>query len=110
MVDEEDSSGPSGEIRVKTEGGIAHFPGLAREKVIPFEQLRPDDRREIARLAEEAQYFSCGVSDHPPRPDARTTSLCLTIDGRYREMRVSEPLDEGPLSQLLAKVRQLSRA
>ena len=96
-----------GEARLRIEGGLAHFPGRAREQVVAFEQLAEADRQEIARLAGEADFFNCKPAPASARPDARTYTLGLTIDGRSGEVRLAEPIDDPALATLVAKVRRL---
>jgi CHASE2 domain-containing sensor protein len=98
-----------GEVRVRIEGGLAHFPGLAAERVVPFDRLDAPERDEIVALAGEAHFFEC----EPPRalagPDARTYILFLAIDGRSREVRVAEPIADPALAKLVTKLRQVAQ-
>jgi len=102
------TSGIKGEARVKVEGGVAHFPGRAREQVISFDELEAPQQQEIASLASAANFFNCRPAPQPARPDARTYTVCLTIEDQSREVRVSEPIRDPALAKLVSAVRRLS--
>lgn len=48
-----------GEVRLCIEGGLAHFPGLAEEQTVSFDDLATLECQEIASLADQADFFSC---------------------------------------------------
>ena len=97
-----------GEARMTVEGGLAHFPGLAKPRVVSFEQLDQPERQEIATLADQARFFDCTPEDKTPRPDARSYTVGLTIDGRSRDLCVAEPISDPSLARLVSTVRQLA--
>ena len=99
----------SGEARMRIEGGIAHFPGRAKEQVVSFDQLATPDRQELTNLADKADFFGCTLANGAPRPDARTYTLRLTIDGRSREVSVAEPIRDPAMAKLVSVVRRLSK-
>ena len=99
----------TGEARVRTEGGLAHFPGLAKERTVSFDDLASSERQEIAVLADRADFFDCTPADDTPRPDARTYTVGLTIDGRSREITVAEPIRDPAMAKLVSVVRRLSK-
>jgi hypothetical protein len=100
-----------GEVRLSEEGGIAHFPGRARGKVMALSDLPVSLAREIVYLAEDAGLFD---RTFPPqglsRPDARTYTIAITVGDRSGRACVTEPIDDMNLVALLAAVRRsLSR-
>jgi len=99
----------TGEARVRVEGGLAHFPGLAKEQKIPFGALASPEREELASLADRVDFFGCVSMDVPARPDARIYTVGLTIDGRSRDLRVAEPIRDPAMAKLVSVVRQLCR-
>jgi hypothetical protein len=99
----------TGEARVRIEGGLAHFPGLAKEQTVSFDDLATPQRQELATLADQADFFGCTAPNDPARPDARTYTLGLTIDGRSREIRVAEPIHDPAMAKLVSVVRRLSK-
>jgi hypothetical protein len=99
----------TGEARVRIEGGLAHFPALAKEQTISFDDLGPPERQELTSLANLADFFGCTPANDTARPDARTYTVGLTIDGRSREIRVAEPIRDPALAKLVSVVRRLSR-
>jgi hypothetical protein len=99
----------TGEARLRIEGGLAHFPGLAREQTVSFNDLGTPERQELTCLADAADFFGCEPSSDAARPDARTYTVGLTIDGRSREIQVAEPIRDPALAKLVSVVRRLSR-
>jgi hypothetical protein len=99
----------TGEARVRIEGGLAHFPGRAKEQTISFDDLQTPERQELTSLADQADFFGCEPSTDIARPDARTYTVGLTIDGRSREMRLAEPIRDPAMAKLVSVVRRLSK-
>jgi hypothetical protein len=99
----------TGEARVRIEGGLAHFPGLAKEQTVSFDDLAIPQRQELADLADLADFFGCTPANDTARPDARTYTVGLTIDGRSREIRIAEPIRDPALAKLVSVVRRLSK-
>jgi hypothetical protein len=104
-----DEAGCGGEARMRVEGGFAHLPGRASDTCVPLEQLPGNERAELARLADEAAFFECAPEPATPRPDARTYTIGLTIDGRSRDLQVAEPIRDPKLAALVSTVRRITR-
>lgn len=98
----------TGEVRVRIEGGLAHFPGRANETIVDFAELDPLQREELTSLADQSDFFDCTASTGSPRPDARTYTISLTIDDRSRELRVAEPIRDPALAKLISTIRRLT--
>ena len=99
----------TGEARMRIEGGLAHFPGLAKDQTVSFDDLATPERQEITSLADQTNFFSCVASNDRARPDARTYTVGLTIDGRSRELRLAEPIQDPAMAKLVSVVRRLSK-
>jgi hypothetical protein len=99
----------TGEARVQIEGGLAHFPGLAKQQTISFSDLATHDRQALTSLADQANFFDCAPLTATARPDARTFTLSLTIDGRSRELRLAEPISDPAMAKLVSILRRLSK-
>ena len=99
----------TGEARVRIEGGLAHFPGLAKQQTVSFDDLATPERQEITSLANQTNFFGCAASNDTARPDARTYTVGLTIDGRSRELRLAEPIRDPAMAKLVSTVRRLSK-
>ena len=99
----------TGEARVRIEGGLAHFPGLAKEQTVSFDDLATAERQEIASLADQADFFGCTPAKETAGPDGRTYTVGLTIAGRSRELRIAEPIRDPALAKLVSAVRRLSK-
>jgi hypothetical protein len=98
-----------GEARVRIEGGLAHFPGLAKEQSVSFGDLDSPERQELTILAKQAGFFDCSPANDTARPDARTYTVGLTIDGRSREIRLADPIRDPAMAKLVSVVRRLSK-
>ena len=77
----------TGEARMRIEGGLAHFPGLAKEQTVSFDDLGTPEREELTSLADQADFFGFTPTNDTARPDARTYTVGLTIDGRSRDLQ-----------------------
>lgn len=109
--DEPDGEAITGEIRLCVQGGVAHFPGRARERRACLGQMPAADAREILRLADEAGFFDRAESeDGSTRPDARAYQLCIVLGSRSRELRLREPLGDPALARLVSAARRLVAA
>ena len=98
-----------GEVRVRFEGGLGHFPGLVKEQTVSFGDLAIEECQEIVSLAEQAEFFNCTPANDSAGLDARTYTVGLTIAGRSRELRVAEPVRDPALAKLVSVVRRLSK-
>lgn len=98
-----------GEVRLCIEGGLAHFPGLAKEQTVSFDDLATPECQEIASLVDQADFFNCTPANDSAGPDARSYTVGLTIAGRSRELRVTEPIRDPTLAKLVSVVRRLSK-
>lgn len=99
----------TGEVRMRIDGGLAHFPGLAKERTISFRDLDATAREQLADLAKNADFFECEPVSGCARADARTYTLGLTIDGRSRDLEIAEPIGDPAMAQLISTVRRLSK-
>ena len=101
-------------IELKTEGGIAHFPGLSRPVVIDSAALSAEDDAELKRLIESARFFERPPIVGTPSPgaaDYRQYTVTVEDGGRQHTVRLVDPVDDAALQQLLhflrAKAREL---
>jgi hypothetical protein len=99
----------TGEARLRIEGGLAHFPGLAKDHSVSFGDLDSLERQQLTILADQADFFDCSPASDTARPDARTYTVGLTIDGRSREIRLAEPIRDPAMAKLVSVVRRLSK-
>lgn len=109
-TDRGDQEPVTGEARLRIDGGLGHFPGLARERTVAFADLPGSERAELADLADQAGFFDCTPRDDPTRPDARTYTVGLTIGERSRDLCVAEPIRDPAMARLVSVVRRLSTA
>ena len=97
------SSAPDGElVGLAVAGGIAHFPGLAAERVRRLGDLPPALAAELLDAADAAAFFTRpDPPDTPTRPDTRTYHLRLSHGGRLRLLAISEPYASPELGRLV---------
>jgi hypothetical protein len=108
MTDEPASNAMEGEAGLRIEGGLAHFPGLAREQIVQFCDLPTGAVQALIQTAEDACFFDQPDGQLNNRPDARTYVVRLTIGARSHEARICEPISNPALAKLVSTIRQLS--
>src|SRR5262245_55358792 len=90
-------------IELRIEGGLAHFPGLAKPLVLRTEDLSSADRAEIERLAAAARLFERPEEAGGPgrvAPDARRYRLEVEEEGRRRALVIDDPIADPALAAL----------
>ena len=103
-------------IDFKTEGGIAHFPGLSRPVVIDSQALSEEEAAELTHLLETARFFErpTVVGEPPPgAADYRRYTITVEDGGRQHTVQLADPVEDPALQQLLrflqGKARELRR-
>jgi hypothetical protein len=99
-------------VEIAMEGGLAHFPGLARPVVIDVERLPDADRVELQQLLGAARFFEQPREVGAPRrgvPDARSYTITVEDGERRHTVRVSEPVADSHLSKLVGLLRSKAR-
>jgi hypothetical protein len=99
-------------IELTTEGGIAHFPGLAKPTVIDAAQLSESEARELAKLLEAAHFFDRGVQEPAPTQgaaDYRTYSITIEKGGQRHTVRTSDMTSDASLKALTSFLRTKER-
>lgn len=98
-------------IKLKTEGGIAFFPGLAKPVTIDTGEVGTQVREELCRLVESARFFDRPQPEPPTRgADRRTYTVTIAEEGRERTLRLTDPVGDPGMSELLGKLRELAKA
>jgi hypothetical protein len=99
-------------VEIKTEGGIAHFPGLSRPSAIDSESLGEDQARELERLVSASGFFDLPDSIGGRSGAADYQQHAITIDqgGRRKTVRLIEPFEGQELHELVSFVRGLVRS
>ena len=98
-------------IDFRVDGGLAAFPGLARTVRIDCEALPLADAARLQELVRSAGFFGL-LSGHAAsgRPDAREYTIEVDDGKQCRRVTVTEPIDDGPLRELVAELRTHARA
>ena len=92
-------------VTFKTEGGLAHFPGLARPVQIDTGDLPPDEARRL-----EESVRASGLLDGCPRDDpsgtrtrdARCHTITVEQDGHSSQTRVCDPVRSPEIGSLIS--------
>lgn len=96
-------------VRLRIQGGVAYFPGLAAPAEVAADALPPDQRAELAAALAEANFFD-RAPPPPAAPGARDVrSYEITVDdqGRTRTMQVSDPVPSD-LQRLVRVLREFT--
>ena len=97
----------------KTEGGIAHFPGLSKPLTIDSDQLSQEEASELDRLVVAARLFDLpAVVGAPPRGAADYHQYTITVEasGRRHTVRLIDPVENPDLQRLLDYLRTQAKA
>ncbi len=103
-------------VRFKTEGGLAHFPGLSEPTTIDTGELPTDEADELKRQVEEARFFDLPSRFGEPRrgaADYRRYEITVEESGRSHTVRLADPIADpdlrGLVNILSAKAKALRR-
>jgi hypothetical protein len=99
-------------VQFKTEGGIAHFPGLSQPIVLDSTTLAAEDAQELQRLVTAAGFFEQPQSGGaPPRGAADYRRYTITVDDGQRQHTVHliDPVADQALAQLLHFLQDKAR-
>ena len=104
-------------FKLKTEGGIASFPGLRAPVEIDTDDIGEQEDSELVRRVEEARSFERPEGPVEPPPgsaDLRLHTVTVEDGARSRTLRAYEPVDDPALRALLdaleARAKALRRA
>lgn len=92
-------------IALAVEGGIAAFPGLARPVTLDCATLPPAQAARLRELVDAARFFSAAVPPAQTHPDARSYTVEIRDGAQARTLRLSEPIADASLRELVAEIR-----
>jgi hypothetical protein len=95
-------------VTLKTEGGIAHFPGLAKPITVDTNGLASDLSARLHELVEATAFFQLPntVGALPAGADMRTLTVTVEVDARVHRVSTAETAAPPPLRALVDFVRQ----
>lgn len=107
-------------VTIKTEGGAAHFPGLARPVEIDTEDLAPDEARQLEGALHAAGLLDRHLDeDLDGRRDAHASGTnvrdarCHTVTvergGERRTTRVCDPIASPEVSSVISLLERHRR-
>jgi hypothetical protein len=100
-------------VQFKTEGGMAHFPGLSQPTIIDSTALAAEEAGELQRLVEAARFFERAErANEPSRGAADYHQYTITVDDGQRQhtVQLTDPVPDQALGQLLHFLQDKARA
>jgi hypothetical protein len=94
-------------IQFKTEGGIAHLPGLSEPVTIDTHELPAEQANELERLIEVAEFFELPATSAPPpgAADYQQYTISVTTPNRSHEARLTDPIENPRVRELVNYLR-----
>ena len=94
-------------IQFKTEGGIAHLPGLSEPVTIDTHELPAEQANELERLIEVAEFFELPATSTPPpgAADYQQYTISVTTPNRSHEARLTDPIENPRVRELVNHLR-----
>jgi len=94
-------------VKLKTEGGLAYFPGLSKPVNLDSADLSKDEAGELERLVTDAHFFDLPrVLNKPTRGAADYHIYTMTIEnGRRHTVQAVEPVKNDEFLALLRFVQ-----
>ena len=92
-------------VTFKTEGGVAHFPGLARPVCIDTEDLSPDEAQELEQRVRDARLFEAdgaAAGRGAAARDARCHTITVEEGEDRRTARVCDPAKNPEVGSLVS--------
>ncbi len=100
-------------IEFKTEGGIAHFPGLTKPIIIDSRQLSESEAAELNRCVEAARFFALPAQMGKPAPGAADYyryTITIEANGQRHTVQITEPMTDPKLRELLGFLKAQAKA
>ena len=100
-------------IEFKMEGGLAHFPGLAKTVCFESEQFPREELAEVEGLVEKVRFFELPSSLPPPAKGAAdyyTYTVTVEAGGRRHTVRLTDPMEDANLQRLITVLRTRAQA
>lgn len=94
-------------IRFKTEGGVAHLPGLSEPVTIDTDELPAEQANELERLIEAADFFELPATSAPPpgAADYQQYTISVITPSRSHEARLTGPIENPRVRELVNLLR-----
>ena len=103
-------------VTFKTEGGVAHFPGLARPVRIDTQDLPPGEARDLKEALRDAGLLGEDLDDRRHAgasaenvPDARCHTITVERDDVRRSIKVCDPVASPEMGSLISLLERHRR-
>jgi hypothetical protein len=100
-------------VRFKTEGGVAHFPGLSEPVTIDSDELPEEEAVELKQRVEEARFFDLPAqAGEPPQGAADYRRYTVTVEegGRSHTVQLADPVEDPSLQKLVSSLDTKAKA
>lgn len=100
-------------VQLKTEGGLAHFPGLSAPVIIESSVLPDAEAQTLESLVEAVQFFALPAQFSASRrgaADVRHYTITIEDKGQSHTVRVVEPVDNPDMQRLLGYLQEQAQA
>ncbi|MGW4060010.1 protealysin inhibitor emfourin [Amycolatopsis sp. NPDC004747] len=96
-------------VRLEGEGGFAHIPGLTRPVEVDTSDLDPADAAALRALLARSGFFGrhpeAAAKPLPGAADYRTWTLTATEGAKSHTIRLTEPIEDPALRDLVGWLR-----
>jgi hypothetical protein len=96
-------------VTYRREGGLAYLPGLSRPLDLDTATMPSEQAARLEELVEAADFFECAEPSPPPAEAADIYRYTLEVrrGRRRRTLRLSDPIVDAGLQELVAYLEQL---
>lgn len=96
-------------ISFKTEGGLAHVPGLSEPVPIDTDELPAKEASELERLIEAARFFDLPATSALPRGAADYQKYTITVatPARSHTAQLTDPIEDLHVQELVNHLSHL---
>jgi hypothetical protein len=96
-------------ISFKTEGGVAHLPGLSRPVTIDTDELPMKKAGEVEQLIEAAGFFELSPTSALPRggADYQKHTITVTTPERSHTVQLAGDIEDAHVRELVSRLSRL---
>ena len=100
-------------IHLKTEGGVAHFPGLADGVTIDSDQLPEEEARVLKDEVDEARFFDLPASLAKPSAgaaDYQQHTITIEQEDRQHTVQLTDEVEDPHVRKLLQSLKEKAKS
>ncbi|EFH83272.1 conserved hypothetical protein [Ktedonobacter racemifer DSM 44963] len=98
-------------VTLRTEGGLAYFPGMTKSHVLDSTSLSPQEVKELQRLLDKVRVFDHSRPSKHTCRGADQMHYMLTVDdgANHYSLQVCDPVQDPQIKALLSFVKDRLR-